>query len=106
MIIEQIDVDGKIIVDEGTLNPKSSEHPVWLARVALALNKGDWLYAPNSGHELKRFNNVKATESKIQEFEKEVKFYLSPYGPQITDRFTSRGVSSIQALITRETISG
>jgi hypothetical protein len=101
----KIDESGKIIVNDGTLMPEMSAHPVWKARVSLALPKSKWLYAPDNGHELDKYQNMKASEQRIQEFEKEVKFYLQPYGPQTVDRFTSRGAFSIETLITRETIS-
>jgi hypothetical protein len=104
--MDTIDENGKIRVDEGSMQPIQSEHPVWKARNALALGKGKWLYAPNNGHDLAVYERAKATDSKIQEFEKTVVFYLDSYGPEVTSRFTGRGKLSIQALITRETLGG
>jgi hypothetical protein len=104
--MDTVDENGRINVTDGSLTPIESDHPVWKARNALALGQGQWLYAPLNGHDLAKYENVKATESKIQEFEKTVQFYLQSYGPQVQDRFAKRGALSIKTLITRETISG
>ena len=100
-----IDENGFFKVDPGTLKTIESNHPAYKARIALALPRGDWLYAPTKGHDLKPYQNAKASKPKIEEFQKSVKLYLAPYGPDVVSRFTARGSLSLQVLITKETIN-
>ena len=101
-----VDGDGKIAVADNTLNPVLSDHPVFKARNALALPQGDWLYAPKSGHALKPYSRRHATPTVVEEFQKVVRLYLAPYGPEVTNRFITRGALSLQLNITKETVSG
>lgn len=101
-----VDENGKFKVLEGTLKTVENIHPVYKARIALALPKGAWLHAPDSGHELSIYAQSKATPEKVEEFQKSAKLYLTPYGPQVTNVFVNRGLLSLQINITRETLGG
>lgn len=101
-----VDKDGFIVTDAGTLKPTESEHPVWKARNAVALDKGGWLYAPEKGHELKIYSQKKQTLDKAEEFQKAAVLYLQPYGPDVVSRLIKRGEASFNINITRETVNG
>lgn len=107
MAIEMFTVneDGMIKRDGATLKLLVDEHPVWKARNALALGVGEWLYAPQRGHTFAQFKNVHASEDKIEEFQKVVRQYLVPYGPEITERYIERGQVGLSINITRETLN-
>ena len=100
-----VNEDGLIATEPNTLKPRQDAHPVWKARNAIALSKGKWLYAPDKGHDLDQYANQKCTIDKIDEFEKSVRFYLSPYGPEITDRIINRGTLGLSINITKETLN-
>lgn len=101
-----VDEFGRFEVESNTLKAKLSVHPVYKARVALALGKGTWLHAPSEGHGLAIYGQRKATDQKLDEFMKVLKLYLSKYGPEVVNQYSTR--SNIQALIniTRETTNG
>jgi hypothetical protein len=94
-----IDEQGNYRTVGGSLYPTTSTHPVYKARVSLALPQNTWLYAPTSGHNFDAYKNAKATPEKILEFEKNVKLYLKPYGPSVTSIFTGRGKLEIDFTI-------
>lgn len=101
-----VDENGKYKTEDGSLKVVQSEHPVHKARVAIALDKGAWLYAPANGHSLGVYTTQRATQQKVEEFQKMAKLYLAPYGPQVVGRFIKRGELSLEINITRETING
>lgn len=101
-----IDEHGNFKVESHSLKTIEEAHPVWKARIAIALPKGEWLYAPTKGHDLAIYQTQKETPAKVEEFQKNVRLYLAPYGPDITSRFISRGRLSLQVLITKETLNG
>lgn len=99
-----VDENGNFKVLDGTLKPVDSVHPVHKARVAVALPKGSWLHAPDQGHDLTGYAKQRATPEKVEEFQKLLKLYLTPYGPEVTHLFIRRGQLSLQINITRETL--
>jgi hypothetical protein len=99
-----IDELGRFRVIEGTLKPIESEHPVYKARIAVAIDKGSWLHAPATGHTLGVYAKGKATAQKSDEFQKSAALYLAPYGPEVIGRLVKRGELSIAFRITRETL--
>lgn len=101
-----VDELGRFLVDEGTLKVMESAHPVYKARIAIALDKGAWLHAPTKGHELAVYAQRRASVSKLEEFEKSAKLYLAPYGPEVVERMIRRGQLSFNLNITKETING
>lgn len=101
-----IDEQGKFKVEDGTLKGVDSPHPVWKARIALALPQGEWLHAPLKGHNLNVYKQAKASKEKVEEFQKSVNLYLTPYGPEVLSRFIARGSLSLQVMITKETLNG
>lgn len=104
--MKYVDENGRFVVTPNTLKAEQSEHPVHKARVAVALGLNSWLHAPNEGHTLGVYAQSKATDEKSDEFQKVLKLYLAKYGPEVTQRFISRGKLQMQVLITRETING
>jgi hypothetical protein len=101
-----IDENGLFKVEPGTLKTVDEAHPVWKARIALALPKGQWLFAPTKGHDLVTYQTVKESATKVEEFQKSVRLYLAPYGPEVVSRFTARGSLTLQLKITKETLNG
>ena len=101
-----INSDGNYVMQDGTLTIKQSKHPVYKARIDLALGKNTWLYAPSSGHDLEKYKNEHESSAKIQEFQKELAFYLSKYSPDVTDLLINRGAVNIQLQIDENVLSG
>jgi hypothetical protein len=86
-----IDGNGDYAFIPGTRRLDSSDHPVYRARNEVALGQGEWIHAPERGHQLARFKTVKQSQSKVEEFRKELALYLSKYGPKVTDALVTRG---------------
>jgi hypothetical protein len=101
-----IDQNGRYAYVAGTKVPQTSDHPVYKARVALALPQGSWLYSPTSGHQLARFARVKETQAKIDEFQKELVHYLSKYPAVAKDRLVARGSVTLSLEIKQEVLNG
>ncbi len=99
-----INSDGEYEMVSGTQTPKQSDHPVYKARIDLALSRGSWLCAPTQGHDLGRFTRVRQTEEKAQEFQKEVAFYLKKYGPETVDLLTQRGAVTLDLKIAKDAL--
>lgn len=100
-----IDSNGEYVYVDGTKMLASSDHPVFKARIEVALPKGAWLYAPNAGHELTRFQRQAKTNAKVEEFQKELKLYLKPYGPVVTDRLLARDAVSMNLQIAEDALN-
>lgn len=100
-----INADGEYEIVPGTQSLKQSDHPVYKARIDIALGRGAWLCAPTEGHDLGRFARVRQTEEKIQEFQKEVAFYLSKYGPSVSDVFSKRGSLTFDLKIAKDALN-
>jgi hypothetical protein len=104
--ISIIDQNGVIEVIPGTIQAIKGDNPAYRARIALALGQGTWLYALSSGHQLNQFNNVKASQSNFQNWQKSAIQYLKPYGAIATDVFLARGVEGLTTQVNQETIYG
>lgn len=104
--VEIIDQDGVIEVVPGTIQAITGDNPAYRARIALALGQGTWLYALSQGHQLNLYNNVKASQSNFQNWQKAVIQYLKPYGAIATDVFLARGVEALTTQVNQETIYG
>lgn len=104
--VDIIDSDGIIEMVPGTLQPVAADNPAYRARIAMALPINSWLYALTSGHQLKQFEDVKASQSNFQNYKKAVILYLKPYGPSVTDTFLARGVEGLTIQVNQETIYG
>jgi hypothetical protein len=89
-----INQNGQYAFQPGTKLPLTATHPVYRARVAIALPQGAWLYAPAAGHHLSRFARVKQTQAQVDAFQKELLQYLSVYPAHQISRLIAReGVS-------------
>lgn len=86
-----IDQEGEYAYVPGTKTLKTSSHPVYQARIEIALPKGSWLYAPSSGHNLARFQRSKQSQQTIDEFRKELSHYLARYSPDVKSQLVDRG---------------
>lgn len=100
-----VNADGEYEYASETRTPKASDHPVYKARIELALGAGEWLYAPTSGHDLKKYETAKQTDAKIEEFQKDLAFYLEKYGPVVTDLLTARGKVSLNLQIAEDALN-
>lgn len=94
-----IDANGEYELMPGNKKPKTSEHPVYQARIEIALPVGGWLFAPNDGHNLARFSRAANTAHKREEFQKELSLYLKKYGPVVTDLLVGRNAVEIDMTI-------
>jgi hypothetical protein len=96
---------GEYVYVAGTKRPLVTEHPVYQARVEVALGQGTWLYAPTAGHTLARFDNAAKTDAKVEEFQKELSFYLRRYGPEVTERLLSRFAVDLKLQIAEDALN-
>lgn len=86
-----IDENGLYAYVPGTPIVQTSTHPVYRARIELALTVGSWIGDPAAGSNLGRFKRVRASSHQIDEFEKELAFYLQNYDPTVIDELISQG---------------
>lgn len=100
-----IDSNGNYALVEGTQKPQTSEHPVYQARIEVALPVGVWPFAPTSGHNLARFARVANTPAKQDEFQKELTLYLKKYGPTVANLFTGRYAVELDLTIPEEALN-
>jgi hypothetical protein len=77
-----IDEEGKYVYVENTRLLKLSTHPVYRARIEVALEQGTWIGAPQAGSQLGRFRRVRQSEHQVEEFQKALAYYLSAYPPR------------------------
>lgn len=97
---------GEYAYVDGTKKPLVTKHPVYQARVEIALGRGTWLYAPDEGHDLARFARAHKSDAKVEEFEKELSFYLRRYGPEVTSRLLARHSVSLNLQIAEDALNG
>jgi hypothetical protein len=100
-----IDGAGNYNYIPGTKTLVTSAHPVYKARIDLGLGEGVWLYAPNDGHDLASYKNVRQTLAIQEQFEKDLMFYLKSYGPVVTDRLVARGAVSLNLEIAEDALN-
>ena len=101
-----IDENGRFKLLPGTLKTVEGDNPAYRARIALALSKGSWMFAPAEGHNLDQYARAKATDQNKLAFQKEAELYLRPYGPEVVARLSSRGTLILEETVTKESISG
>jgi hypothetical protein len=85
-----IDELGHYVYVDNTKKIQTSNHPVYRARIEIALGQGQWIGAPKAGHQLARFGRVRQSQHQIEEFEKALAFYLSRYSPEVVDTLVTR----------------
>lgn len=86
-----IDAAGKYVYVENTRTIETSNHPVYQARIEVALGLGEWIGAPREGHKLASFKRAKQSQHKIEEFRKSLEFYLDSYSPDVIDTLVAQG---------------
>jgi hypothetical protein len=86
-----INGDGKYEYVDNTRMLKTSSHPVYRARIEVALGLGEWIGAPAQGHKLARFKRVRESQHQIEEFRKALAFYLEGYSPDVIDTLVTLG---------------
>lgn len=101
-----VDQNGNIATVPGTLVPTDSEHPVYQARIAVALEIGGWALAATSGQNLKRFKQKKASAANVDEFRKELTAYLKKYGAQVTNLISNRQFTEADFTVPKGVLSG
>lgn len=101
-----VDGNGNIQTLPGTLVPAQSDHPVYKARIAVALGIGAWALAATSGQNLARFKNKKASASNVDEFNKELKSYLAPYGATLVSQVQSRQFTEADFNVPKGVLNG
>jgi len=100
-----IDQDGRYQYLEGTRTLKKSDHPVFMARIELALGQNTWCYAPSAGHDFAKYQRAKQSTGKLQEFQKDLAFYLEKYGPELTQLLINRRAISIDLSIAKDALN-
>jgi hypothetical protein len=85
-----IDVNGKYSYVTNTRMLATSTHPVYRARIEMALGQGDWIGAPSAGHQLARFKRAHQSQHQIDEFKKALAYYLSAYSPDVVDTLVTQ----------------
>jgi hypothetical protein len=100
-----IDSSGNYAFVPGTRTLQQSDHPVFEARIEVALGQNTWPYAPNAGHTLARFQNEGQSDDKVEEFQKELLYYLDGYGPDVVDLLVERGGVSIDLNISEDALN-
>ena len=88
MIIISTEGDYEFIT--GTKTVKTSDHPVYQAQIETNLALKKWIGAPNSIQPLAKFNRSKQSVIKVDEFRKELGFYLQKYNPDVQDAVIDR----------------
>jgi len=101
-----IDNQGDYEVEPGTRNLKTSDHPVFQAHIELHLGFETWIGAPNAPAPLKKFNQEKQSEQKVDLFEKELGFYLQKYSPEDIERAVDRQSVAFTGLIREDAFDG
>lgn len=101
-----VDENGDYKLVTGTKTNLQSDHPVYQARIEMALGKGKWCFAPNRGHQLKTFDRVNQSSAQIESFEKELRLYLSKYDPETIEVLSSRGLSQFNLEIKEDALDG
>lgn len=99
-----IDESGNYKLKPLTRTPESSEHPVHQARIEMALGKGAWLFAPNRGHQLKKFQNMDQTQGNQESFQKELLLYLEKYSPEVSETFVGRSLVDMNLTIDKDAL--
>ena len=100
-----INTDGENEYAQGTKTLKESDHPVYQARIELALGQNTWCYAPSNGHQLGKYSNAKQTDGNMSQFQKELALYLEKYGPQVTQLLIQRGQISLNLEIAEDALN-
>lgn len=100
-----IDESGNYKMIEGTRTVETSDHPVYQARIEVALGLGKWPYAANRGHQLAKFNQADQTEVSMEEFRKELLLYLDRYDPVTRSILGERGAVTMNLEISKDALN-
>ena len=104
MIIISDQGDYEFITDTKTL--KTSDHPVYQAQIELHLATESWIGSPNSPKPLARFKRAKQSAIKVDEYRKELAFYLQKYSPEVQAAVVERSNTTFEARIARDAFNG
>lgn len=100
-----VGTDGDYEYVAGTRTLLSSDHPIHCARIEIALPKGEWLYAAQRGHQLKKYQTKDQTKTNMDAFEKELLLYLSKYSPEVQSALGERGAVSLDLTISEDALN-
>ena len=100
MIIITTQGDYQLI--EGTKTLETSDHPVYQAQIELNLAVKPWIGSPNSPQPLKRFDRAKQSAIKVDEYRKELGFYLQKYSPEVQEAVVKRSNTTFEARIAED----
>jgi len=90
----------------GTKTLKTSDHPVFQAQIELHLAITPWVGSPSSPQPLARFNRSKQSVIKVDEYQKELAFYLQKYSPEVQDAVIKRTSTEFGAVIREDAFNG
>lgn len=104
MIIITTEGDYKLI--EGTSTLEESDHPVFQAQIEVNLALKKWIGSPNSVQPLARFDRAKQTVINVDEFRKELSFYLQKYSPDVQEAVIDRTKTIFNLSIAEDAFNG
>ncbi len=90
----------------GTKTIKTSDHPVFQAQIEVHLAVQRWIGSPNSPTPLARFDRAKQSVIKVDEYRKELAFYLQKYSPEVQDAVVKRSNVVFGAVIAEDAFNG
>ena len=98
--------EGDYALIEGTKTLATSDHPVFQAQIELAVASKRWIGLPVGPRPLARFDNAKQGEIKVDEYNKELAFYLQKYSPAIREAVIKRNDVEFGAVISEDAFNG
>jgi hypothetical protein len=90
-----IDASGNYQMVPGTGTVDTSDHPVYRARIEVALGQNTWPCRPLDGHQLAKYDRAAQTNGNIDKFQKELLLYLNKYGAAVKSLLGARGAVSM-----------
>ena len=97
---------GDYALIEGTKTLETSDHPVYQAQIELAIATKKWIGAPNAPVPLAPFLRAKQTDIKVDEYKKELAFYLQKYDPAVQEAVVSRSNTVFDLIIAEDAFNG
>ena len=104
MIIISTEGDYQFI--EVTKTLETSDHPVYQAQIEVNLALKKWIGAPSATQPLEKFNRAKQSVIKVDEFRKELGFYLQKYAPDVQEAVIDRAKTIFNLRIDKDAFNG
>ena len=99
-----VGTDGQYQLKPGTKTLDTSDHPVFQAQIEVNLRQGSWIGSPGSGHSL-GIREKQSTDI-VNEFRKELRFYLNKYDPDVREAAIKRSEAVIPVVVAEDAFDG